>query len=77
MPPVLKPPHSPASSEQCEHDHTGEANERVKLAKFQIAHRAETVKIIILISVLAVISFYAARARRIETADITSPTTST
>jgi len=37
----------------------------------------EMVKIIILISVLAVISFYAARAGRIETADITSPATST
>jgi hypothetical protein len=35
------------------------------------------VKIIILISVLAVISFYAARARRSETADITWPTIST
>jgi len=35
------------------------------------------VKIIILISVLAAISFFAARAGRIETADITSPTTST
>jgi hypothetical protein len=32
------------------------------------------VKIIILISVLTVLSFFAARAGRIETADITSPT---
>jgi len=32
------------------------------------------VKIIILISVLGVLSFFAARAGRIETADITSPT---
>jgi hypothetical protein len=37
----------------------------------------QMVKIIILISVLAVISFYAARAGRIETAGITSPTIST
>jgi hypothetical protein len=35
------------------------------------------VKFIILISVLAVISVSAARAGRIETADITSPTTLT
>jgi hypothetical protein len=35
------------------------------------------VKIIILISVLAVISFFAARAGRPETADITRPTIST
>jgi hypothetical protein len=66
-----------AADKECEHDHTGEADEEVKLAKSENAYGAEMVKIIILISVLAVMSFCAARAGRTETADITSPTTLT